>query len=117
MTFLDQFESKALLAEARKYRPRVKRWVGVKSTNSVRRYICYITEIDIDTESAKHASTKHAENAIRAHFHDMIAALMPDEWPEDEKFSLVGADWLQDHDYDDLAEYVRATLTPQTCQA
>ena len=67
MAFLDQFNDDDRLAQARQNNPRVKRWVGVRSTASCRSYICYCCDSLIDTESAKHAPTQHAEQAIREH--------------------------------------------------
>jgi hypothetical protein len=45
----------------------IKRWYGRRGGSSQRKYICYICDCVIDTESARYALTKHAEHAINKH--------------------------------------------------
>jgi hypothetical protein len=67
MAMLDKYNDDPRNAIARERRPRVKRWVGVNGGSSERRYVCYLCDEVIDTESAKYAPTKHAEQAIADH--------------------------------------------------
>lgn len=52
---------------AKQVNPRVKHWWGVRSTSSVRAYVCHLCGCVVDTDSAKYPKTKHALRALDAH--------------------------------------------------
>jgi hypothetical protein len=45
----------------------IKRWYGYNQGSAQRRYVCYICNTVIDTESSKYPMTKHAECSIEEH--------------------------------------------------
>jgi hypothetical protein len=57
----------ALTAIAMAKNSRIRGWYGARGGSSRREYRCYLCDCTIDTESARHAKTKHAERAIDAH--------------------------------------------------
>lgn len=66
-------KDEALFLLAERYRKRnekkgkIKHWYGRKGGSVQRKYVCHICDQVIDTESAKSAMTKHAEEAIENH--------------------------------------------------
>lgn len=62
-----------LFALAKRYRTRagkvnnILRWYGRRQGSARRKYICYVCNGVIDTESSRYRITKHAEQAIYNH--------------------------------------------------
>lgn len=45
----------------------IKRWFGYNQGSAQRRYVCYICNAVIDTESSRYPITKHTTHAIEEH--------------------------------------------------
>ncbi len=112
MAFLDDFDHSGLTALAKSDNPRVKRWVGVRSTSSRRTYTCHLCGEMIDTESSRNRPTKHAAKAIEDHRAEHIGELIgraveesPFPEPATSDDWRVFADWL-----DEVGDTTRAAV-------
>ena len=45
----------------------IAKWYGRRGGSSQRKYLCYLCDTMIDTESAKYPMTRHAKMAIESH--------------------------------------------------
>lgn len=63
----------------------IARWTGFSgSSGTTRRYRCYVCDVVVDTDSAKHRPTVHAREALaahaEAHVYDLVREAAPELW-------------------------------------